>query len=67
VTPIDLLAQSGKLFRPILKPAMIAEYIQLSGVAFGEEVKITFNSAANCFLGFLSQLVDPVSLGFEGR
>ena len=60
VTLIELLVQSGKIFVSIAKPAIDSEHLQLSGVAFKEKVKITVNSAANCFSSFLSLL-------FNGR
>jgi hypothetical protein len=60
VTLIELLVQSGKILASVAKPAIDSERVQLSGVAFEKKVKITVNSAANCFSRFLSEL-------FNGR
>jgi len=56
VTLIELLVQSGKIFLSIAKPAIDSEHLQFPGVAFKQKVKITVNSAANCFSSFLSLL-----------
>lgn len=58
VTLINLPRQSGKIFSPIANPAIVAEEVQLSGIAFEEEIEITINAAANCFAGSLSFSVD---------
>lgn len=60
VTLVELLVQSRKIFVSIAKPAIDSEHLQLSGVAFKENVNITVNSAPNCFSRFLSLL-------FNGR
>jgi hypothetical protein len=56
MTLIELLVQSGKILVSSAKAVIASQHLQLSGVTFEQKVKITVNSAANCFSRFLSLL-----------